>query len=117
MALSFLVGVVSSLLGIGGGIIHVPLLVTLLDYPVHVATATSHFVLALTGWAGVAVHAWAGTYHHGLRRAALLATGVIPGAQLGAVLSRRVDDRWILRGLAFGLLLAGVRVLAAAAGA
>lgn len=117
MALSFLVGVVSSLLGIGGGIIHVPLLVTLLDYPVHVATATSHFVLALTGWAGVAVHAWAGTYHHGLHRAALLAAGVIPGAQVGALLSRRVDDRWILRGLALALLLAGVRVLAEAAGA
>ncbi|GAB6876806.1 sulfite exporter TauE/SafE family protein [Thermaerobacter litoralis] len=117
MAMSFLVGVVSSLLGIGGGIIHVPLLVTLLDYPVHVATATSHFVLALTGWAGVAVHAWAGTYHHGLHRATLLAAGVIPGAQVGALLSRRVDDRWILRGLALALLLAGVRVLTEAAGA
>ena len=117
MALSFLVGIVSSLLGIGGGIIHVPLLVAVLDYPVHVATATSHFVLALTGWAGVAVHAWAGTYHHGLHRAALLAAGVIPGAQVGALLSRRVDDRWILRALALALLLAGVRVLAEAAGA
>ena len=112
MMLSFLVGVVSSLLGIGGGILHVPLLVEFLGYPVHVATATSHFVLAVTGWAGVAVHAWAGTYQHGLRRAALLAAGVIPGAQLGALLSRRVDDRWILRALAIALLLAGARVLA-----
>jgi uncharacterized membrane protein YfcA len=32
---------VSSFLGIGGGIIHVPLLVYLLNFPIHVETATS----------------------------------------------------------------------------
>ena len=39
-------GFVSSFLGIGGGIIHVPLMVAALGFPVHVATATSDFVLA-----------------------------------------------------------------------
>src|SRR6185369_591697 len=47
VALSFFVGYISSLLGIGGGFIHVPALVELLNFPVHIATATSHFILAL----------------------------------------------------------------------
>src|SRR5262249_21760157 len=41
VALSFFVGYISSLLGIGGGFIHVPALVELLNFPVHIATATS----------------------------------------------------------------------------
>jgi len=43
------VGFVSSFLGIGGGVIHVPLLVRALGFPTHLATATSHFVLAIYG--------------------------------------------------------------------
>jgi uncharacterized membrane protein YfcA len=47
IAYSSVVGFVSSFLGIGGGIIHVPLLVRALAFPTHLATATSHFVLAI----------------------------------------------------------------------
>ena len=43
---SFGVGFLSSIFGIGGGVIHVPLMIYLLGFPVHMATATSHFVLA-----------------------------------------------------------------------
>src|SRR5262249_12313282 len=39
------IAVLSSLLGIGGGIIHVPFLIRALRMPPHTATATSHFVL------------------------------------------------------------------------
>ena len=44
MIISVFVGLLSSLLGIGGGIIHVPMMVYVLKFPVHFATATSHFV-------------------------------------------------------------------------
>ena len=47
IVLSIFVGFVSSLLGVGGGFIHVPALSRLLNFPVHIATATSHFVLAV----------------------------------------------------------------------
>ena len=40
-------GLVGALLGIGGGIVHVPVLSTVLGFPVHTATATSHFILAI----------------------------------------------------------------------
>ena len=52
IGLSLVVGYVSSLLGIGGGIIHVPALVHLLNFPVHIATATSHFILAIMALSG-----------------------------------------------------------------
>ena len=65
-ALSFVVGFVSSLLGIGGGIIHVPAMIQLLKFPVHTATATSHFILAVMSLAGTCVHVASGAFHHGV---------------------------------------------------
>jgi uncharacterized membrane protein YfcA len=111
IALSAVVGVLSSLLGIGGGIIHVPAMVQLLGFPVHVATATSHFVLALMSGVSVTVHAVQGDFRDELGPVVMLALGVVPGAQLGAKLSDRVHGTWILRGLAAALGIVGVRIL------
>ena len=105
------VGFVSSLLGIGGGIIHVPVMVYLLGFPTHVATATSHAVLAILSLAGALVHWRDGTLAPELGRIVPLAIGVLPGAQLGAWLSSRVRGRWIMRGLAVALASVGVRLL------
>ncbi len=108
---SFIVGFLSSLLGIGGGIIHVPSLVYLMNFPVHIATATSHFVLAAMALAGTAVHVATGVFSRGVRRTIALGIGVLLGAQLGARLSSRVQGGWIIRGLAIALGFIGVRVL------
>lgn len=112
---SFFVGFASSLLGIGGGIIHVPILVHGLGFPVHIATATSHFVLAVTAGVGTATHAAGGVFRVGWRRTLALAAGAMLGAQLGAVWARRAAPRYILRGLAVGLLAVGVRMVVHAA--
>jgi uncharacterized membrane protein YfcA len=109
--ISVAVGFISSLLGIGGGIIHVPVMALLLGFPTHVATATSHFVLAILTLAGVLVHLADGTLGAGLGRAIPLSGGVIVGAQLGAWLSSRVQGRWILRGLAVALASVGLRLV------
>ena len=109
-----MVGFVSSFLGIGGGIIHVPALVHLLSFPVHIATATSHFILAFMTLAGTAVHLFSGVFSHGLHRTIALGAGVVAGAQLGAFLSAKIKGAWILRALALALAGAGVRILIAA---
>ncbi|MBW7907669.1 MAG: sulfite exporter TauE/SafE family protein [Kiritimatiellae bacterium] len=112
IALSAGVGLVSSLLGIGGGIVHVPALVRLLDYPVHIATATSHFILAFVALAGTIVHIATGAFAEGgIQRTLLLGVGVIAGAQLGARLSSRVHGVWIIRSLALALAFVGLRIL------
>lgn len=111
IGLSVVVGYISSLLGIGGGIIHVPMLVHLLNFPAHVATATSHFVLAVMALTGTLVHIATGAFHHGVHRTIALSLGVLPGAQVGAWLSQRIRDEWIMRGLAIALGLVGLRLL------
>jgi len=111
IGLSFFVGYFSSLLGIGGGIIHVPALAHLLNFPVHVATATSHFILAIMAFSGTIVHIVTGSFSHGVRRTVALAIGVLPGAQVGALLSNRVHGNWIIRGLSIALGFVGIRIL------
>jgi uncharacterized membrane protein YfcA len=113
MPIAFGVGFMSGLLGIGGGIIHVPALTQLLSFPAHIATATSHFVVALSTPAAVAVHAISGAFTEGARRAVVLSVGAVIGAQWGARWSRRVSGPWLIRLLAVGLALVGMRMLIA----
>ena len=110
--LSSVVGFLSSFLGIGGGVFHVPILVTVLGFPTHVATATSHFVLAIMSGSGTITHAVTGSYGigHGLRRAVALGVGVVVGAQVGARVSTRLSGAAIQRSLAAALLLVAVRL-------
>lgn len=111
---SIIVGYISPLLGIGGGIIHVPAMVNWLKFPVHIATATSHFILAVMATVSVIVHAFSGSYNDPevLKWIALLALGVVPGAQVGAYFSHRVKSHVIIRLLAVCLVLVGIRILA-----
>lgn len=111
LLLSALVGFLSSLLGIGGGIVHVPILVTVLSFPAHVATATSHFVLAVATAVGTGVHIVNGDLTGTWPRVLLLGLGVTVGAQLGARLSRLIHGPLILRLLAVALFLVSVRLL------
>ncbi|HJO92490.1 MAG TPA: sulfite exporter TauE/SafE family protein [Victivallales bacterium] len=111
LAIGLIVGFLSSLLGIGGGIIHVPALVHFLDYPVHLATATSHFMLAIMSLSGSMVHVFSGALKHGWLEAVILGAGVIIGAPIGARLSNKLHGKWIIRSLAIALALVGVRIL------
>lgn len=111
MAISIVVGYISSFLGIGGGIIHVPALSYFLGFPVHIATATSHFILAIMALTGTVVHIASGTFTHGVHRTVALAIGVLIGAQIGARLSEKIRGNWIIRGLAIALGIVGLRIL------
>lgn len=111
MVISLFVGYISSFLGIGGGIIHVPALSYLLNFPVHIATATSHFILSIMALTGTIVHIFNGTFTHGVHRTIALAIGVMLGAQIGARLSEKVRGGWIIRILAMALGLVGLRIL------
>lgn len=106
---SFVVGLMSSVLGIGGGIIHVPFLIVALSLPVHVATATSHFVLSISAFVGAATFLALGHVH--LRTVALMGTGILVGAQFGARASLRAGATTIRIILAVSLALVGTRMV------
>lgn len=110
-ALSLLVGVISNVFGIGGGILHVPLLVYAVGFATHRATATSHFVLAITALAGVLAHVAAHSLILELVPLLPLVVGATVGAQIGAHFSARVRGPWIIRSLALGLVAVGIRLV------
>lgn len=111
--ISIVVGFISPLLGIGGGIIHVPAMVQWLKFPVHIATATSHFILAIMTTVSVIVHFSQGSYHDPRIQFVILGLciGVIPGAQFGAFISNKIKSKLIIKILAVCLCIAGLRIL------
>jgi len=109
IALSFGTGFISSILGIGGGVIHVPGLIRLLAFPAHVATATSHFILAISSGAASATHLALG--HVLVAPALFMGVGVVGGAQAGAQLARRLHGSLLVRLLSLALILVAGRLL------
>jgi uncharacterized membrane protein YfcA len=111
--ISILVGYFSPLLGIGGGILHVPAMVEWLFFPVHIATATSHFILAIMATVSVLAHFFEGNYQNPLviKMVIGLAIGVIPGAQAGAYLSRKINEKIIIKALAISIGIVGIKIL------
>jgi uncharacterized membrane protein YfcA len=109
--LSVFVGFLSGLLGVGGGVIHVPIMVQVLLFPAHIATATSHYVLAISSLSATIVHIVSGDLDGGYSRTAALGVGVLVGAQVGARLSRLLQGSHLIRLLAVAMALVGVRLL------
>lgn len=108
------IGFLSSLLGIGGGVISVPLMITVLRFPVHVAVATSQFILAFMAAEGSGVHLLNGDLAGAnIVRSLLIAAGAIPGAQVGARLTQRFRGPAIARLLVLALVVVGARLLVA----
>ncbi|MFQ6068359.1 MAG: sulfite exporter TauE/SafE family protein [Candidatus Bathyarchaeia archaeon] len=101
LPLSFLAGVSSGLLGIGGGALMVPILHFALSFPIHLAVATSVFIMVFTSISGFAV----AVYYERVEfsYAFLLIFGVIAGAQIGAYVSKHVSSKNLRR--IFGLIL------------
>jgi uncharacterized membrane protein YfcA len=104
--LSFFGGLASGLLGIGGGVLVVPIMVFALKMPIHNATATSMFTMIITSISGVAEHYMAN--HIYFEYALLLALGTIFGAQVGAYTSKKISGKNLRR--IFGIVLLFVSI-------
>ena len=110
--LSVAVGFLSSLLGIGGGAIHVPAMIMWLHVPVQFAVATSQFILMFMSGGATAVHLAGGTLGGDqLTKALALGAGTVPGAQLGAFIARRLRGGTTLVLLGVGLFGLSARLL------
>jgi uncharacterized membrane protein YfcA len=95
-------GVVSALLGIGGGIIKVPVMHLVMGVPLRIATATSNLMIGITASASAIVYLLRGGID--VYASAPTAVGVFVGASIGSRLAGRVHVR-LLRLLFVAVLL------------
>ena len=91
---SFLAGNMSGLLGVGGGIVTVPLIHLLMGAPMRIAVATSNFMIGMTAAAGAYAYLFRGDVDATV--AAPVVLGVAAGAALGARLSARLRQGWLI---------------------
>ena len=110
LMLGFGVGILTILLGIGGGFILVPAMIYLLGMPARAVVGTSLFQTLFVTAAATMVHATT-TKAVDIVLAALLLVGSVTGAQFGARLASRFRPEHLRLALALMVLLVGVRIL------
>jgi uncharacterized protein len=103
---SFLAGNISSLLGIGGGIIKVPVLNAWCGVPLRAAAATSAFMIGVTATAGAVIYYGHGQLVPGLAAAAVL--GVQLGSWGGMRFGQHAPARWLKLMMAAVLVIVSV---------
>ena len=101
-------GLMSGYVGVGGGFIMVPLMLSLIHIPMKLASGTSLIAILILAIPGTIENGIAGNidYVVGLS----VAIGSIPGAVLGAMLVKRVPER-VLRFIFGGFLIIAAIVL------
>jgi uncharacterized membrane protein YfcA len=88
---SFFGGIISSLFGIGGGTVFVPLMVIVIGLSMKLAAPTSQFILMFTAASGMIVHSLLG--HPDYFEAGMLSIGAFIGGMVGSRFSTRVNER------------------------
>ena len=111
---SFLAGNVSGLLGVGGGIVTVPLIHLVIGAPMRVAVATSNFMIGLTAAAGAYAYLFRGDIDP--RLAAPIVLGVAGGAAIGAAVSSRLRSSWLIALFVVVVVYVAIRMALRAAG-
>lgn len=109
LIVSFLVGILSGLFGIGGGSLMVPAMILLFGFPTSVAVATSMFMIFLSSITGTLTHLALGNI------AGFLLIGLVPGAWIGAkcgsFINQKLSDNTIVVILRWMLILVGIRLI------
>ncbi|WP_347548957.1 sulfite exporter TauE/SafE family protein [Pseudalkalibacillus hwajinpoensis] len=106
---SFLVGIISGLFGIGGGSLMVPAMILLFGFPTTIAVATSMFMIFLSSITGTLAHLALGNVQ------VFLLLGLIPGAWIGAkcgsFINQKLSDHTVVVILRWMLIIVGIRLI------
>ena len=109
LALGFIAGVMTVLLGIGGGFILVPAMIYLFGMPARIVIGTSLVMVLAVSAATTMVHALTTRAVDGVLAGLLLLGGVV-GAQYGALLTVRIKPDLLRLALAVIILLVALRM-------
>ena len=107
LPVSLIAGLSSGLVGVGGGILKVPLMVLLLGIPIDIAVASSAFMVGLTATGGFTGHLLVG--HWDWKTSLLLGLAVFLGGQIGARKALAIDKKKMKK--IFGWFLLTIAVL------
>ncbi|RLG53587.1 MAG: sulfite exporter TauE/SafE family protein [Thermoproteota archaeon] len=114
LLLGFSAGFASGFLGIGGGALMVPILNLVVGLPIHLAVATSMFIMVFSASFGATTHFLMGNLVP--EYVVLLGAGVILGAQIGARTAKRLKASKLRKAFAVVLIFTGLRMLLKALG-
>lgn len=106
LAIGLVAGLFSTVFGVGGGIVIVPLLILLVAFDGRLASGTSLAAIGITALAGTILYAFEGHVH--VAHAALVGIPAAAGAIVGTGIQQRVSTRALA--LAFSGLLAALAV-------
>jgi uncharacterized membrane protein YfcA len=109
LVLLFIGGLASGFLGLGGGVIVVPILTAYVGLPMHLAVATSMLTMIFTAISGATTHIILG--HVLLDYAGPLVVGILIGAQVGARTARRLKSTNLERIFALMVFAMGVLLI------
>jgi uncharacterized membrane protein YfcA len=109
LALMWLAGGISGLLGIGGGVLQVPTMDAAMGLPLKVSTATSNFIMGVTAAASAAVYFTRGEVNPYV--AAPVALGVLLGARVGSSLVPHVPAASLRRLFVIVMVVIAARML------
>jgi uncharacterized membrane protein YfcA len=109
LALGFGTGILTVLLGVGGGFIIVPAMIYLLGIPARIVVGTSLAMMLAVSGATTFIHSVT-THAVDIVLAGLLLVGGVFGAQYGAMLATRIKPDLLRLALAVIILLVAVRM-------
>jgi uncharacterized membrane protein YfcA len=110
LPLFFFGGLASGFLGIGGGLIVVPILADGVGLPMHLAVATSLLTMIFTSLSGASTHVMLGDVRFDY--AVPLIIGILLGAQAGARTARRLKSATLERVFALFVIAIGIILIA-----
>jgi uncharacterized protein len=109
VAVGLVAGVISGVLGVGGGTISIPAMVLLLGVEQHTAQGVSLAAMMFTALVGAFIHYRQGNVK--LNTVFLIIPGAVAFSYLGAWAAGHVTAEWLTRAFAIFLLLIGCRML------
>ncbi|HVT04748.1 MAG TPA: sulfite exporter TauE/SafE family protein [Thermoanaerobaculia bacterium] len=114
LSISSIAGLLSGLLGVGGGIIKVPALTLLCDVPMKAAAATSNFMIGVTAVASAVIYYGRGDVSPLISAASVL--GVFAGSRTGSVLAGRIKSASLRKGFSMVMVVIAIQLILKANG-
>ncbi len=114
MALCTAAGMISSMTGVGGGMVKVPLMNIYMHVPMKAASATSSYMIGITAFSGAITYFLGGQVL--LEYAAGVAIGAFLGSLVGSTLARRINAKHLRRYFSIFVFMMATLVLLRALG-